>query len=56
MQLKTIVILGILKIRLDIILDACINSQNFRQVKANKKEWLLDNLVPALKSEDKKNH
>lgn len=56
MQLKITVILKILKIRLDAIWDACINSRIFRQVVANKRDWFLNNLAPALESEDEKNH
>lgn len=55
-QLKTTIIPGILKIRVDAIWDAFINSRIFYQVVAIKREWFLKNLALVLKIEDKKNH
>lgn len=56
MQLKTIVILKILKIRMDKIWDARNDSRIFRQIVVNKQEWFLDDFAPIVESEDKRNY
>lgn len=56
MQLKTIVILKILKIRMDKIWDARIDSRMFRQIVVNKQEWFLDDFAPIVENEDKRNY
>lgn len=56
MQLKTIVIFKILKIRMDKIWDARIDSRIFRQIVVNKQEWFLDDFAPIVESEDKRNY
>lgn len=56
LQLKIIVFLKILKIKLEEIWDTCINFRSFYQIVANKQRLFLEDFAFALENEDKKSH